>query len=234
MADYVAGIPCRPSIPFGNGVPVSFLMSDTTFEQPLAKLEAHTAAMKFDFAPPGFDNRERMFIAAFGSGDPATGIVGKVTGSKVVALDLNTGEVEDFAYNKARKPAGRNISGLNHPIDAKFGPDGSLYVVDFGVFEVNGQVPNAVPKTGMVWRIYKQRSEYAEFGETMAQAYPVGPDYAPRPSPTMVDSAGRMGVSSDPNGPERGERTPASHIKHGESSVVLHPAWCRRSSSDDG
>ncbi|MGI6632941.1 MAG: serine hydrolase [Bacillota bacterium] len=184
--DYVAGIPITdPQFRSANGVPSpSFLMSEhPPVEQPLAKLEAHTAAMKFDFAPPGFDNRERMFIAAFGSGDPATGIVGKVTGSKVVALDLNTGEVEDFAYNKARKPAGRNISGLNHPIDAKFGPDGSLYVVDFGVFEVNGQVPNAVPKTGMVWRIYKQRSEYAEFiAETMKKleaAPPWDPDYAP-------------------------------------------------------
>lgn len=184
--DYVAGVPITdPAFrSAGESASPEFLMAEhPPVEQPLARLEPHTAAMKFDFAPKGFDSRRRMFIAAFGSGDPATGIVDKITGSKVLALDLSTGKVEDFAYNKSRKPAGRNLSGFNHPVDAKFGPDGSLYVVDFGVFEVNGQVPNAVPKTGMIWRIYRQRSEYTEFlkntMDILASAPPWDPDYGP-------------------------------------------------------
>ena len=53
-----------------------------------------------------------MFIAAFGAGDPATGVVGEITGSKVVTLDLATGKVEDFAYNRSRR---RVNLRLNHP-----------------------------------------------------------------------------------------------------------------------
>ena len=56
-----------------------------------------------------------------------------------------------------RKPAGRNLSGLTS-VDVKFGPDGNMYV-DFGVFEINGQVPNAVPGTGVIWQVFRQRSE---------------------------------------------------------------------------
>ena len=97
-----------------------------------------------------------MFIAAFGA-DLHPSVVGEITGSKVVTLDLATGKVEDFAYNRSRKQSGQEPLGLNHPIDVKFGPDGSMYIVDFGVFEINGQVPNAVPGTGVIWRVFRQR-----------------------------------------------------------------------------
>ncbi|HHY76333.1 MAG TPA: hypothetical protein GX500_06150 [Firmicutes bacterium] len=184
--DYVGGIPITdPAFrSAGQEAPPAFLMAEhPPVEQPLATFKPHTAAMRFDFAPKGFDGEGKMYVAAFGAGDPATGVTGEITGSKVVTLDLATGEVQDFAYNRSLKPAGRNLSGLNHPIDVKFGPDGSMYIVDFGVFEVNGQVPNAVPGTGVIWRVYRQRSEYAQFlSETMKKlecAAPWDPDYEP-------------------------------------------------------
>jgi beta-lactamase class A len=73
--------------------------------------------------------------------------------------------------------------GLNHPIDAKFGPDDCLYVVDFGVFEVNGQVPNAVQGTGVVWKICKQRTEFGTYAAAADKSLsgdgkPWEPDYA--------------------------------------------------------
>ncbi|MEW6046085.1 MAG: serine hydrolase, partial [Bacillota bacterium] len=80
---------------------------------------------------------------------------------------------------------GRSLRGFNRPIDAKFGPDGSLYVVDFGVFEWNDRTPRAVRGTGVVWRIFRQRSEYHEFVcATMAKleaarTRPWSPDYGP-------------------------------------------------------
>lgn len=184
--DYVAGVPITDMgfrSATQDAAPAFLMAEHPPVQEPIATLKPHTAAMKFDFAPRGFDGEGKMFIAAFGAGDPATGVVGEVTGSKVVTLDLATGKVEDFAYNRSRKPAGRNLSGLNHPVDVKFGPDGSMYIVDFGVFEINGQVPNAVPETGVVWRVFRQRSEYAEFlGETMKKiesAPPWDPDYEP-------------------------------------------------------
>ena len=81
------------------------------------------------------------------------------------ALDMDTGQHELFAYNESLAPAGRSLSGFNHPVDVKFGPDGSMYVVDFGVIESDGKVYRGVPGTGAVWKISVQRSELKIFRE---------------------------------------------------------------------
>lgn len=187
--DYVAGTPVTDQA-YASAVsrsgPLSFLLLEhPPVEQPLAKLRPHTGAMKFDFAPRGFDDANRMYLAAFGSADPVTGTVTEPAGSQIVAIDLETGHLEAFAYNKKPGPAGRSLTGFNRPIDVKFGPDQCMYVVDFGVFEVNGQVPNAVPDTGAVWKICRQRSEYEQFSSQ--RSWSLGsasggswdPDYGP-------------------------------------------------------
>lgn len=186
--DYVAGTPITDpgfsSAQAKDGSPSFLMLEHPPVEQPLARLEPHTGAMKFDFAPRGFDRLGRMFIAAFGAADPVTGTVPSPTGSRVLALDLPTGKLEAFAYNKDQGPAGRNLMGFNHPIEVKFGPDQCMYVVDFGVFEINGQVFNAVPGTGVVWKICGQRSEYRQFSAQSAWSLGAGsgetwdPDYA--------------------------------------------------------
>ena len=183
--DYAAGIPLTdPSFaPSSEGGPVSPLLQNTpTPVQPIARLEPHIAAMKFDFAPVAFDTAQRMYIACFGSGDPVTGSTGSPAGSSIVALNLSSGNVEMFAKNRDGGPAGRSLMALNRPIDAKFGPDDCLYIVDFGVFEVNGQVPNAVPGTGIVWKVCKQRSEFGMYAAESEQSLgnddkPWKPDY---------------------------------------------------------
>jgi hypothetical protein len=50
--------------------------------------------------------------------------------------------------------------GIERPIDVKFGPDGAMYIVDYGIANVNsartaeGQVPYEFPpETGAVWRV---------------------------------------------------------------------------------
>lgn len=139
-----------------NGPPGFILASHPSVEVPFNILQPHTGAMKFDFAPDGFGYEGDMFLAAFGSGDPVTGDIGTPTGSRVLRVDLQTRAVQAFAYNTNLGPAGRNLSGFNRPMDAKFSPDGALYIVDFGVFETHGQVPNAVPQTGVIWGISRQ------------------------------------------------------------------------------
>ena len=53
--------------------------------------------------------------------------------------------------------------GIERPLDVKFGPDGAMYIVDFGVARVNfarikrGQVPYEFPpRTGAIWRVSLQ------------------------------------------------------------------------------
>jgi len=184
--DFVAGIPITdPSFATSSeGGPLSPLLQNPLQPvQPIAKIQPHTGAMKFDFAPQAFDPTGRMYIAAFGSAGPVTTTGGPVSGA-ILCLDLESGELETFAKNKSGKPAGRNQEGLNHPVDAAFGPDGCLYVVDFGVVEVNGQAINAVPGTGVVWKICKQRSEFGMYASEENQSIngegrEWKPDYGP-------------------------------------------------------
>lgn len=183
--DYSGGIPLddprfQSSLP---GWPPKPLLADPPEPaKPLFLLPPHTAAMRFDFAPLGFDTSGAMYLAAFGSGDPITGLTTGETGSRILKIDPISGESSVFVQNKTGKPAGRNLTGLNHPVDVKFGPDNCMYVVDFGVFETNGQVPNAVPNTGVVWKVCKQRYGFRETGyagNIQRGDNPWNPDYEP-------------------------------------------------------
>lgn len=195
--DYAAGKAVtdpsfRSSADKGAG-PQILLKEHPPVETPIALLSPDSGAMKFDFAPKGFDPSTRMFIAIFGEPAVSAGTTAKPVPSAsaypgVLALDLATGRTETFAYNKAQKPVGRSIDGLNHPIDVKFGPDGCLYILDFGVIETSGSEAKAVPGTGAVWKVIKQRSEYHEFvmatmaklesAQNTAQAIAWNPDYS--------------------------------------------------------
>ncbi len=183
--DFAAGEPVTDSkfLSAAKSVPLANLLQEhPRVEKPIALFEPGTGLMKFGFAPVIFDASQRMYVAAFGQGDIAcaqlgaqrfqygiaTGRSGKPStqpGSCILALDINTGKHEVFAYNKSLAPAGENLSGFNHPVDAKFGPDGSMYVVDFGVIEGDGKTFRAVPGTGAVWKISIQRSELKIFRE---------------------------------------------------------------------
>ncbi len=53
---------------------------------------------------------------------------------------------------------------LERPFDVKFGPDGAMYIVDYGVARVNlarirdGQAPHEFPpRTGAIWRVTPER-----------------------------------------------------------------------------
>ncbi len=50
--------------------------------------------------------------------------------------------------------------GIERPFDVKFGPDGAMYIVDYGVARINlariaeGHLPyEFVPDTGVVWKV---------------------------------------------------------------------------------
>jgi len=46
-------------------------------------------------------------------------------------------------------------NAFERPVDVRLGPDGNLYVLDFGAFVTSGGPPKAFPKTGKLFRIEK-------------------------------------------------------------------------------
>src|SRR6478735_11084777 len=60
-------------------------------------------------------------------------------GFKVIRVDVKTGTAEDFFTNQSSGPASAlGSGGLERPVASKFGPDGNLYVLDFGVVRISG------------------------------------------------------------------------------------------------
>jgi sugar lactone lactonase YvrE len=86
--------------------------------------------------------RGNAIVALNGDRSPfATGGVklNPPVGGKVVRVDPTTHQVEDFVRNTRGVPAsmqGKDVEALERPIDIKFGPDGRLYIVDYGQMEM--------------------------------------------------------------------------------------------------
>ena len=83
-------------------------------------------------------------------------------GFQVEAVDLKTGHRTVFARNRGAgrpEPASHLNSkdGFERPVDVKVGPDGLVYVLDFGAFESTGASAKVFPKTGKVFRIEPAR-----------------------------------------------------------------------------
>jgi hypothetical protein len=65
-------------------------------------------------------------------------------------------QMPPFGENKVPGPADRTgKGGLNHPIEARFGPGGTaLYVTDFGPVDVQKFLPT--DGAGVIWKVTKQ------------------------------------------------------------------------------
>jgi glucose/arabinose dehydrogenase len=127
--------------------------------KPLASFQTHAAANGFAFSPnPEFGFEGDAFVACFGDLAPITTITKAVTpaGFKVVRVDMQTGQIFDFAVNKMTGPASKlPHEGFERPSHCQFGPDGSLYVVDFGIIHIapeRGAIRQQMG-TGSLWRI---------------------------------------------------------------------------------
>lgn len=122
-------------------------------EPPLATLPPHISPLKLDYAPEEF-GRSGLFVAVFGDGHPITGDLSRQVPTGVLQVDPLSGRFQWFVRNREGARAGRTGNGLKRAIDAKFTPDGkSMYLLDFGVMEFTGFAPNAIPRTGVLWKI---------------------------------------------------------------------------------
>ena len=93
-------------------------------------------------------------MAIFGDAQPLTENLKELVPTGVINVDPETGKYSWFVKNKDQPRAGRGGGGFKRLIDVKFGPDGTaLYLLDFGVMEFTGMAPNAIPNSGVLWKI---------------------------------------------------------------------------------
>lgn len=127
--------------------------------KPFVSFQTHSAANGFDFCPDtGFGFEGDAFVACFGDLAPITTITKAVTpaGFNVVRVNMKSGKVYPFANNRMTGPASKlPHDGFERPSHCQFGPDGALYIVDFGIIHIapeRGGIRQQIG-TGSLWRI---------------------------------------------------------------------------------
>ena len=122
-----------------------------------------SGAAKMDFVPTGGPLRSyygSVIVALSGDKAPfATSgypLVAPV-GYKVVQVDVDNHTARDFVFNtKSTRDTGKNQDALHRPFDVKFGPDGSMYVLDIGRLDVKGAKIVPVGRSGKIMRMDAQ------------------------------------------------------------------------------
>jgi len=160
--DYSGGIPVTLPVfkPEGMSAP-TFLLAQHPMvpPKPFACFPNHAATMGFDFNyDENFGSVEDAYVAEFGSMAPTStgGKPAPFVGHRVSKLNMDTGEISDFAVNQSGLAAtATGGGGFERPIDVIFDNKGSMYVVDFGVSppDKTGQF---IPGTGVIWRISRE------------------------------------------------------------------------------
>lgn len=120
--------------------------------------DSHSGANGLTFSPGGdFGFAGDAFVAMIGTFAPiTTGLNFRPVGFSVMRVDMKERRVYEFASNKLPGPAYVNRQGgFNRPSDVVFGPDGGLYVVDWGATTVSEKGVELKPGTGVIWRIYQ-------------------------------------------------------------------------------
>ena len=125
--------------------------------KPFVTFEPHSAPNGFDFCrDPAFGFEGDAFVCMFGDMNPNTTRQGKPVGYKIVRVDMRAREVVDFAVNRIVGPSSKlPHGGFERPSHCAFGPDGALYVVDWGEVKIAPEVGGVRMKegTGALWRI---------------------------------------------------------------------------------
>ncbi|MDO9534902.1 MAG: PQQ-dependent sugar dehydrogenase [Bacillota bacterium] len=162
-------------------------------EPPLTELPPHYSPMKLDWSPEGFQT-QGLFVAIFGDAQPLTEDLEEQVPTGIINVDPESGEYEWFIKNKEKPRAGRLGDGLKRVVDVKFDQESqSMYVLDFGVMEFTDFAPNAIPRTGVLWKIEKIEAKNDGAGkvemervkkeEKTVEDKPVKPEEEPEKAP---------------------------------------------------
>ena len=111
--------------------------------KPLVSFKPHTAANGVSFSHSStFGFEGDAFVALFGDIAPiTTPRLAAPRGFKVVRVDMRKRKIVDFAVNKIAGPASQlRHGGFERPSHCAFGPDGALYVVDYGKIQIAPEV----------------------------------------------------------------------------------------------
>jgi glucose/arabinose dehydrogenase len=134
--------------------------------KPVVTFAPHAAPNGFDFCrDPSFGFEGQAFVALFGDIAPITARPMTPRGFKIVRVDVERREVKDFAVNKIAGPASKlPHAGLERPSHCAFGPDGALYVVDWGEIEIAPEKGGIRMQagTGTLWRIRRTEGTRGE------------------------------------------------------------------------
>lgn len=134
--------------------------------KPFAQFEPHVGANGFDFCRDrAFGFEGDAFVALFGDVAPVTTRSKKAMGFKVVRVDMKNRRIVDFAVNKIAGPASKlPHEGFERPSHCQFGPDGELYVVDWGEIEIAPERGGIRMQkgTGTLWRIRRSGATHGE------------------------------------------------------------------------
>jgi len=127
--------------------------------------EFNSSPSMLAFAPASWGELAgHLFVAEYGDLAPNTNpLLDRPTGYQVVRIEPAGGRAIPFVRNAGLGSAsaqGAPGMGLERPVDVKFGPDGAMYISDYGVSRVNparaaqGQVPYEFPpQTGAIWKV---------------------------------------------------------------------------------
>lgn len=144
--DFVGGVPITEFTPT-RGEPPRFVLANHAElpapEPALMSFPVNAAAAKLAVIPPGLaDLAGQLVVALFGDERPMTAPAGPKVGRSLVRIDPADWSMHPLA------------DGLTRPIDVAFGPDGALYAVDFGAFEMlAGGGLAATAGSGGLWRL---------------------------------------------------------------------------------
>jgi glucose/arabinose dehydrogenase len=126
--------------------------------KPFVTFAPHAAANGFAFSRSAdFGFVGDAFVALFGDLAPVTTArLARPVGYKVVRVDMHNRTVVDFAVNRIEGPASKlPHAGFERPSDCEFGPDGALYVTDWGEIDIAPEAGGVRMQagTGTLWRI---------------------------------------------------------------------------------
>lgn len=147
--DFIGGDPVTdPAFRPERGPQPSFVLANHDElpppERPLVAFEPHVAATKFAVIPEGAQYAGQLIVTLFGDEAPmCLPAGGPPVGRDLLRVDPADGSTHRLATDLP----------LNRPIDVAFGPDGALYVLDFGEFEMSDDGVVARAGSGCLWRV---------------------------------------------------------------------------------